>query len=42
VLRVVYVERDNDIRIISAWKANRHDRQVYAEARARAQGNRPV
>lgn len=40
VLRVVYVERDNGIRIISPWKANRHDGQVYAEAQA--QGNRPV
>ena len=42
VLRVVYVERDGDIRLISAWKANRHDRQVYAEARARARGARQV
>ncbi|MGU3464043.1 BrnT family toxin [Methylobacterium sp. C33D] len=42
VLRVVHVERDGDIRIISAWKANRHDREVYAEARARAYGHRPV
>jgi hypothetical protein len=42
VLRVVHVERNGDIRIISAWKANRHDRQVYAEARARARGARQV
>ena len=42
VLRVVHVQRDGDIRIISAWKANRHDRQVYAEARAQAPGNYPV
>ena len=38
VLRVVYVHRDGDIRIISAWRASRHDRQVYAAARA----ERPV
>lgn len=42
VLRVVYVQRAGDIRIISAWKASRHDRQVYAEARTRAGGERPV
>jgi uncharacterized DUF497 family protein len=30
VIRVIYTERDGDIRIISAWKANRHDRQAYA------------
>lgn len=42
VLRVVHVERDGDIRIISAWKANRHDRQVYAEAQTRARGARQV
>ncbi len=42
VLQVVHVERDGDIRIISAWKANRHDRQVYAEAWARARGARQV
>ncbi|UMY17873.1 BrnT family toxin [Methylobacterium organophilum] len=32
VLRVVYTLRDGDIRIISAWKASRHDRQAYAQA----------
>ena len=42
VLRVVHVRRDGDIRIISAWKANRHDRQVSAKARAQATGDRPV
>jgi uncharacterized DUF497 family protein len=33
VIRVVYTQRDGDIRIISAWKANRHDRETYQEAR---------
>ena len=33
VIRVVFTERDGDIRIISAWKANRHDRKAYEEAR---------
>ncbi|GJE79315.1 BrnT family toxin [Methylorubrum thiocyanatum] len=33
VLRVVYTLRDGDIRIISVWKASRHDRKVYATAR---------
>jgi hypothetical protein len=31
VIRVVYTERDGDIRIISAWKANRHEREAYAQ-----------
>lgn len=29
VLCVVFTERGNDIRIISAWKAGRHDRKKY-------------
>jgi len=33
VIRVVFTERDGEIRIISAWKASRHDRQTYQEAR---------
>jgi uncharacterized DUF497 family protein len=33
VIRVVFTERDGDIRIISAWKASRHDRETYQEAR---------
>jgi uncharacterized DUF497 family protein len=37
VLRVVYTLRDGDIRIISAWKASRHDREVYAQAQRRRQ-----
>ena len=30
--RVVFTERDNDIRIISAWKAGRYDREKYQKA----------
>lgn len=29
VLRVVFTERDGDIRLISAWKAGKHDRKRY-------------
>lgn len=29
VLRVVFTERDGDIRIISAWRASKHDRKTY-------------
>ena len=29
VLRVVFTERDSDIRIISAWKASKHDREKF-------------
>lgn len=29
VLRVVFTERDGDIRLISAWRAGRHDRKKY-------------
>jgi uncharacterized protein len=29
VLRVVFTERDGDIRLISAWRAGRHDRERY-------------
>lgn len=32
VIRVVFTERGNSIRIISAWKANRNDRQSYQKA----------
>jgi uncharacterized DUF497 family protein len=32
IIRVVFTERGNDIRIISAWKAGRHDRKAYEEA----------
>jgi uncharacterized DUF497 family protein len=38
VIRVVFTERGESIRIISAWKANRHDRQSYEKARQ----DRPV
>ena len=33
VLRVVCTRRGDDIRIISAWKASRDEREVYARAR---------
>ena len=33
VIRVVFTERGNSIRIISAWKANRNDRQSYEKAK---------
>ncbi|KQT86901.1 BrnT family toxin [Methylobacterium sp. Leaf466] len=33
VLRVVYTQRGGDIRIISAWKAGRDDREAYIQAR---------
>jgi uncharacterized protein len=29
VLRVVFTEREGDIRLISAWRAGRHDREKY-------------
>ncbi len=32
VIRLVYTERADAIRIISAWKANTHDRKTYQEA----------
>lgn len=32
VVRVVFTRRDGDIRIISAFKASRHERRAYAEA----------
>ena len=33
VLRVVFTERAGDIRIISAWKAGKNDRETYRKAR---------
>lgn len=33
ILNVVYTIRGDNIRIISAWKANRHERKAYEEAR---------
>lgn len=38
VVRVVFTERGDSIRIISAWKANRNDREKYKKA----QQDRPV
>jgi uncharacterized DUF497 family protein len=32
VIRVVFTERGDTTRIISAWKANRHDREIYKQA----------
>jgi uncharacterized DUF497 family protein len=37
VIRLVFTERDRNIRIISAWKANRNDRKIYQKARAHRQ-----
>lgn len=34
VLSVVYTWRGQDIRIISAWKASKHERETYTQARA--------
>jgi uncharacterized DUF497 family protein len=34
VIRVVFTERGDYIRIISAWKTNRNDRKRYQKARA--------
>jgi uncharacterized DUF497 family protein len=31
VLRVVFTERDDDIRLISAWRAGKHDRKKYQD-----------
>jgi uncharacterized protein len=33
VIRLVFTERQGNIRIISAWKANRNDRKNYQKAR---------
>jgi uncharacterized protein len=34
VLRVVFTERDGDIRLISAWRAGKHDRKIYEDPQA--------
>ena len=34
VLNVVYTLRGENVRIISAWKASKHERKTYAKARA--------
>ena len=31
ILRVVYTERDGDIRLTSAWKAGQHDRETFKD-----------
>jgi hypothetical protein len=33
IIRLVFTQRGEDIRIISAWKADRHERETYEEAR---------
>jgi len=33
LLRVVYTLRGGTVRIFSAWKASRHERETYAKAR---------
>ncbi len=38
VIKLVFTERENSIRIISAWKANSNDRKNYQKARE----DRPV
>lgn len=35
VLCVVYTVRDGDIRIISAWKAGRDEREIYKQEQSR-------
>ncbi|HEY1979066.1 MAG TPA: BrnT family toxin [Xanthobacteraceae bacterium] len=37
VIRLVFTERDRNIRIISAWKASRNDRKNYQKARPHRQ-----
>ena len=34
VIRLVFTKRNNKIRLITAWKANRNDRKSYQKARA--------
>jgi len=37
VIRVVFTDRDGNVRIITAWKASRYDRKNYQKARAHRQ-----
>jgi uncharacterized protein len=37
VIRLVFAERDRNIRIISAWKANRNGRKTFEKARTNRQ-----
>jgi len=41
VIRVVFTERESNIRIISAWKANRNDRQIYEKAKQSRSAQKP-
>lgn len=34
VIRLIFTEREDSIRVISAWKANKNDRKEYEKARA--------
>ena len=38
IIRLIFTDRNSNIRIISAWKASRNDRKAYQKARA----HRPV
>lgn len=42
VLRVVFTERGNDLRIISAWKAGKDDRETYAKHRKAPEDTRQI
>jgi uncharacterized DUF497 family protein len=42
VIRVVFTGRGSAVRIISAWKANRNERQQYKQKLKEAQQDRPV
>ena len=37
VIRLVFTKRNNKVRIITAWKANRNDHKGYQKARAHRQ-----
>lgn len=37
VIRLIFTERDSNIRVISAWKANKNDRKEYQKRRAHRQ-----
>jgi uncharacterized protein len=37
VIRLIFTERDGNVRVISAWKANKNDRKEYQKARAHRQ-----
>ncbi len=41
VLTVVYTLRGDDIRLISAWKASKHDREIFYQARRNRETRAP-